>query len=119
MSCDKEVSSEEGKIFAEVFVCSNCFLVAERIYQRAERELKQLLVMMKESIRLGLLQKKLQFASVEQVDELSKPELLKRVAELADESCKMKTPSTESTPPHVATLAAIGNSSSSKPSPAD
>lgn len=122
----------------EVFICSNCKLVAERIFERAQQDVKHLLVMMKESIRLGLIEGRLQFRDPEQVEEVSRPDLINKLAELADqvrekqaapkeEACheeKIPQDSTMSMKPHVTTLQkmgqlAAGPASSSKLNPAD
>ena len=132
MNCQKELQPNGGEFFMEVFICSSCKLIAERLYERAQQDVKHLLVMMKEAIRLGLVQGQLQFRDPEQVEEVTRPNLLNKLAELAeqareqqaapkDEVCHDQT-QPESSPnmkPHVATLAAIGSSSSSKLNPAD
>lgn len=133
MNCQREILPNRGEFFMEVFVCSDCKRVAERLYERAQQDVKHLLVMMKEAIRLGLVQGKLQFRDPTQVEEVSRPDLLTKMAELAEKAREEQakaspkeqvciddqTPpeSTESMKPHVATLAAIGQRSSSKPSP--
>ena len=139
MNCKREVPPNGGEFFMEVFICGNCKKIAVRLYERAQKDVKHLLVMMKEAIRLGLVQGQLQFRDPEQVEEVTRPDLLSRLAELAeqarenqarpkDEVCsneeKTTQESTMSMKPHVATLqrmgkSATGLSSSSKPSPAD
>jgi hypothetical protein len=90
MSCHKEVVEEQGKFFAEVFVCPDCFLLATRFYERAEQDLKRLLVMMKEAIRVGLLQGKLQFKTPEQIKEAPRNDVLEKLSELAKEARKKR-----------------------------
>ena len=121
LNCKAEVSEGAGKLFAEVFVCPGCFLIASRLYERADKDLKQVLVMMKESIRIGLLQGQLQF-SEEELQTLSKPDLLRQMAIFSEEAqrnaclnTEKMIPSGQNMPPHVLTLAAAGKLNSSKP----
>lgn len=124
LNCKQEVGEQEGKLFAEVFLCPGCFLIAGRLYERAERDLKQVLVMMKESIRIGLLQGQLQF-SEEELKTLSKPDLLRQMAIFSEEAQRKAwstgetTHSGENMPPHVRTLAAAGKLNSPKLKVAD
>lgn len=125
LNCKKEVAQQEGKLFAEVFLCPGCFLIASRLYERAEKDLKQVLVMMKEAIRIGLLQGQLQF-SEEELKNLSKPDLLRQMAIFSEEAQRQACLNTEKTtlsgenmPPHVRTLGAIGRLNSPRPSLAD
>jgi len=39
LNCHEPVEPTKAKIFAGVFVCENCFAVAERFEQRATQEL--------------------------------------------------------------------------------
>ena len=133
MNCKREILPNKGEIYLKVFICHNCKLIAERLYERAQKDVKHLLVMMKEAIRLGLVQGKLQFRDTNQVDEVSRPDLLSKLADLAEQAREeQKAPeeqvchedqttqeSTTSMKPHVAILAAIGRASSNKLSPAD
>jgi hypothetical protein len=125
MNCHEEVAGE-AKFFAEVFVCPDCFLVASRFYERAQQEAKQMLVLMKEYIRLSLVTGKLQFQTPEQVEKADGPALIEHIADLArkakkEQECQTQEDptSTDDTPPHVKTLAAVGRASSTSHNPAD
>lgn len=59
LNCGKLVDQDKAKLFAQVFVCPECFLLAERKYQRMEQELKRLLMLAHEAIRESLIQGKL------------------------------------------------------------
>lgn len=105
MNCCREVLPGDGKIFAEVFVCPDCYVVAERLYQRAHQVLKLVLVMMKDTIRLSLLQRRLSFKS-SAIETMTKSQLLGALSKLVDagETCDPTTPSTESTKLSVDTV---------------
>jgi hypothetical protein len=60
MNCKRDVVSADSKLFAECFVCPDCYTVAERMYIQGERELKHLLVTLKELIRLAIIRGELQ-----------------------------------------------------------
>lgn len=83
MNCRKTVSEEDGRVFAEVFVCPGCFLIAERLYQRLELELRRLLAMSKEAIRIALVEGKVSPSSGEK-EVLSKEELLKMIVQMSE-----------------------------------
>ena len=54
LNCGKQVPHEHGKLFAQVFVCTECHAMAESTFRRWERELKHLLILAQESIRESL-----------------------------------------------------------------
>ena len=60
MNCKKETS--DGKLFAEAFVCPDCHLVATRLYDQGERELRQVQMTLKELIRVSIVEGRLSFA---------------------------------------------------------
>jgi hypothetical protein len=61
LNCGKDVPQDEGKLFAECFVCGDCYTIAERTFQQAHNELNQLLVTLKELIRLAIVKHQLSF----------------------------------------------------------
>jgi hypothetical protein len=131
MNCSSEVPQEDGKFFAEVFVCSDCYLIAARVYEKAQKDTRNMLVMMKEAIRLSIIRKELQFKTLQEVVEAPSSEILSQMAKwtedvreqaekssiIISEPCD-KTPSTESTKQLAAALTAPGSVSSSSPTPA-
>lgn len=84
LNCGKEVSSEDAQLFAGVFVCPTCDLFAKRLYSRSEQELKQLLFLLKESIRLALTQGKLMPGEHVPLDDLPKKDLLEMIVKLQE-----------------------------------
>jgi len=117
INCKKPVEQEEAKLFAEVFICPDCYRVAELIYTRGKAELEQYLTLLKEMIRTSLISGTLQLKQKEgdnsmmnTLEHLRKAMKHKKGAE----PCKK-----ENTPPHVRTLAALGAQSSRPPSPVD
>lgn len=59
MNCTNPVPQDKAKFFQAVFVCERCYELAEGIYRKTEKELKQVLTVFQESLRLSLLQGKL------------------------------------------------------------
>lgn len=113
LNCKADVAPNTGKFFAEVFLCESCHLMAQHFHDRLERELKYLLVIARESIRISLVEGKFSFPEGP-AGEPSKRQVLEeilRLEEHRDQTAKEKacksTPSTEVTPPHVRTLARL------------
>lgn len=130
LNCKQPMRPEEAKLFAEVFVCPSCYAMAEHFWQRLTKELRQLQVMAKESIRVCLLEGKFHFPEGAAAQEVSKRAVLESILAMEeartakDPTCSTQNttstqtpPSMEPTPPHVLTLAALGKSSSPKGSP--
>lgn len=61
MNCNRPTPPTAAKFFAEVFLCEVCAVQAVHFYQRLEQELRHLLVISKESIRLALATGKFSF----------------------------------------------------------
>lgn len=126
MNCKADVPAGEGKFFAEVFVCARCQTMAVHFHERLERELRFLLTMAKESIRISLVQGKFNFPEGP-AGEPSKKDVLEAILALEETRDRVTKeqacpPSSEATPPHVRTLARLGaeaHASSSKDSPQD
>ena len=91
MNCKVPVEQKEGQVFAAVFVCPKCFLIAERMYERSERELKGLLVMLRESIRIALLRGELTFAEGRPMEDVPKAEVMQMVMALSAKREAQKT----------------------------
>lgn len=83
LNCDKPVPEQDARLFASVFCCPTCFEVASRLYQRLEGELKKLLIISKETIRVALIEGKLHYASGEERD-VSKEELLRMITQMSE-----------------------------------
>ncbi len=83
MNCQKPTSTNDAKIFANVFVCSTCYMTAERLFARLEGELKHLLLLSKEVIRVALIEGKLHSPLAEE-REIPKEELLKMIMQFSE-----------------------------------
>jgi hypothetical protein len=137
MNCKKPVEQGTEKFFGQVFICVDCNEMATHFFRRMENELKQLLTMAHENIRVALISGKFNLPERDS-KELSKKEVLEEVLRMESAreahaksrawpttTSETQTPkdqmnsSGESTPPHVQTLAALGRSSSTKPNPQD
>jgi uncharacterized protein (DUF2225 family) len=73
------------KLFAQIFICPKCYFIAEKLYSRGEQELKMLLLVLRESIRLAIVQHNLQF-SPKQLEEMKREDLLTHLQKLARET---------------------------------
>lgn len=85
MNCHKPTSNEDGRLFAEVFVCPNCYTLAERLYQKTEAELRGLLLVLKDKIREYLVQGKLQYSTEPAGKPLSKRDLLQAIMSVEEQ----------------------------------
>lgn len=91
LNCKCEVGSDEAKIYAQVFLCPDCFRIAERLHQRGEQELKMMMLVLKESIRVAALRGELQFRGM-QPEDIPKEDLVSHLARLAAEARKQALP---------------------------
>ena len=88
MHCKQPVKPDEGKFFGganngpSVFVCPRCFAIAQRLFERIQAELHQLLVMAKEAVRVGLIEGRLQ--AEPDPREVPKTELLQTIVRLEE-----------------------------------
>lgn len=83
MNCKRSVPSDQAKFFAEVFICPDCYTQAEHFFMRLERELKHLLVMSKEALRISLVTGKFSFPEGPS-GEVSKRDVLEQVLALEE-----------------------------------
>lgn len=90
MNCKKPVSTEDAKIFGNVFVCSGCYTIADRQLRRLEQELRALLLLATETIRLALIEGRMQLPD-SNPREIPKSELLRSVIELAEKRERGRT----------------------------
>jgi len=84
LNCKQQIPSKDAKIFAEVFVCPTCYDTAERLFRRSEGELRMLLLMLKESIRIALIEGRLHVGK-QDPDEVSKTDLLRMMVRLEEQ----------------------------------
>ena len=83
MNCKAELEQSQAKIAFEVLVCPDCEKVANRFFAQAQKELKVVLVLMKDAIRMGLTQGRLQF-SMDGDKPVSRQDLLVKLGELVE-----------------------------------
>src|ERR1700735_4174059 len=84
LNCKKPVEPADAKTFAGVFVCADCYKLAARFEQRGEQELRHLLVLQREAIRIALVEGRLVLGPHEQHREPTKREVLEQVLKLAE-----------------------------------
>lgn len=87
LNCSEPVPAEEAKVYAQVFVCPTCYDRAERLFKRSEKELKMLLTMLQEAIRVALIEGRLHFEAVK-VEDVSKVDLMKALVGMEDARTK-------------------------------
>ncbi len=125
LNCHAETDQEHAKFFAGVFLCGTCHDLAVHFHEKLERELKFLLTVSKESIRVALVQGKFILPEALQ-REPSKRAVLEEILRM-EEARAQEPPCTSpmlpepspgaSTLPSARTLAALAAASSPKPSP--
>ena len=126
VNCGNEVEQKDAKFFAQILVCPDCFFLAERLYARGKKELSMLLLLLKESIRVAIVQKQLQF-SPKVIEDMPQEDLFGELTKLAQvararglnpgeepchPACSTKIPSTETTPPSAPTAGGPSSSDS-------
>jgi hypothetical protein len=102
MNCKRSVEPSEAKLFAEVFVCSGCHAMAVHFWERMERELRYLLTMSKESIRLSLLEGKFFFPEGAAQD-VSKTDVLRAIVSMHEAREKAQCHTDPQTPMMLST----------------
>lgn len=90
MNCKRQVTEDQGRVFAEVFVCADCHKMAESLYNRCDGELRRLLLMLRESIRIALVEGKLQLGPALTNEDIPKAELLNMISELTEKKLTEK-----------------------------
>lgn len=83
LNCHAGVAPDQGKLFAQVFVCPRCFEMAEHLHERSLHELMMLQTVLREAIRLALIEGRLQF-STGPTAEVSKTDVLRAVMQLVE-----------------------------------
>lgn len=81
----------EGKLFVEVLVCPTCHAVAEQLSLKAERELRAIMTVMREAIRMALVKGELRFWTPGDVDRLSGRDFLSHIAGMAERTRRGRT----------------------------
>lgn len=79
MNCKTPVKQDDVRLFQGVFCCSKCHELATRAFQRLERELKYMLTLAGETIRLALVKGEFQLGPADQPHEIPKSELMRKL----------------------------------------
>ncbi len=77
------VDPKQAKMFAEVFVCPSCYSLAESVDAKLRADVKRMELMVREAIRIALVEGKLSPAAAS-LDDLPKTELLKEIVRLSE-----------------------------------
>ena len=83
MNCYAPVQPDTAKVFAGVFCCPDCFAMAHSLYEKGEKELTSLLILMKEAIRIALVEGKLRLGP-QDMENISKADVLKEIVRLEE-----------------------------------
>jgi hypothetical protein len=81
LNCSREMSPDEGKLFAQVLVCPECYTLAVRTTERIESELRACLALVRDQIRVKLIQGELRAPPQVETPPMSKADLLRAMAE--------------------------------------
>ena len=84
MNCHEAVDPEKAQVFLGVYVCPTCHLVATRLRERIQAELKSLLTVADEALRIGLIEGKVVLGPAEAKRDLTKKEVLQQVMKLSE-----------------------------------
>lgn len=86
------MDGDDAKIFAEVLVCSTCFLMASRLYEHLHNDMTGCLLLAKDKIRELLTLGQFQYATEEQRSPLSKQELLTAITAMYNRKDEDRVP---------------------------
>lgn len=115
VNCGKETPSDKAKFFAQVFCCEDCYTIAMRLLERGDKELKMLLLLLKESIRVSMVNRTLSF-SPEQLGDMPREDLLEALQKMAS---KARMEATQEKPwPDTSTPTPILSKATTSPSAA-
>lgn len=89
LNCQKMVGGSDALIFEGVYCCPSCHAVASRALTRLEAELRSLLVLARESIRVSLIERRLHLPDKPEED-ISKTDLLQAIVELQQKRSQRK-----------------------------
>ena len=84
LNCKKDVTPDVAKIYSGVFLCPDCFFVASRFEERITSELKSLLLIAREAIRIAAVKGELRFSPAESMADLSKKEVLESILKMSE-----------------------------------
>lgn len=99
MNCKAEVPPDTVKFFAEVFLCTACFEVAERFYKRSENELKMMLTLLKDRMREDLIQGRFFVGEKKDFEAASKADVFKAIVQLEEQRAASRAEAPQLPPP--------------------
>ena len=83
LNCQEAIDPAQAKTFAGVLVCPGCYERAVRIENRLRSELERMLSLLREQIRMDLVQGKLHLGE-NRYEDISKKDLLESIVRLTD-----------------------------------
>ena len=83
LNCHRKVLGTECKLFFGVMVCGDCHTVATVVYDRSRTELRAIMLVLQESIRIALVEGRLRFPDGAGAAS-SKHEVLKVIMQLVE-----------------------------------
>lgn len=92
VNCKKLTAPDDAKFFAGVFLCSECGFIAEHFLEKGTEDLKGLLLMLKESIRVAAVRGELKLGVAEPMRDLSKKEVLQQIVTLREKMDASRSP---------------------------
>lgn len=81
-NCNNPMEDADAKVFAEVLVCSTCFLMASRLYDHLHNDMTGCLMLAKDKIREMLTTGQFKYSTEEQRSPISKQELLTAITDM-------------------------------------
>lgn len=72
-------------MFAQVYICDSCFTIATRMEQQIDSQLRRMQVFLRESIRVALVEGKLNLATASGVEEVPKADVLRMIVKLSEQ----------------------------------
>jgi DNA-directed RNA polymerase subunit RPC12/RpoP len=115
VNCKREVVAGEEKFFDKVYLCPDCHRIALRVLEKGERELKMMLMVLRESIRLAIVQHKLQF-NEQNLDDMKEEDMVSVLHALAKQAKEQPCPTKVSTKiPSTGTTSLVVRPADAKP----
>ena len=121
VNCKREIPEDQAEVIFDVLVCRDCYKVATLLYNRATHELQNYRILLKDMIRTSLIAGSLQLKMKNE----SGPDMLQRIQKMRElmagtqsveePGARLNPCKEECTPPHVRTLAALGQQCSQPP----
>ena len=109
-NCGRDVEPAEAKFFgapgngqqapnAAVFVCPDCYMLAELFEHRALEQLKALMMLSRECIRLALIERRLKLGPLPPQRDLSKREVFEALLQMLQKKDEVREKAKQQTEP--------------------